>query len=354
MHARSSGYCTRVWTGLLLAASCCALPPTAHSHHSFVGFYDSERIVEVEGIVRAVSWRNPHGALTLEVRDASGEPRQWQVETGSISVLRVRGFDRDFVRVGDRVRIAGEAALRRERGLYARNMLLETGEEVLLSIGIEPRWTGAGTSELLEARFDASVADAARREADGIFRVWSTVLDDPGSFPMFKGGYPLTDDAARRKAQWDSSGIVQLGCAPKGMPALMITPFPIEFVDRGENVVLRFEEDNAERVILMGQAAVDAPASLLGRSRGHWGGTTLVVETDRVNAEYFDGEGTPLGAAARFVERFTPSENATRLEYTIEIIDPETFTRTFELARYFVWRPELEVKPYDCRVPDTL
>jgi hypothetical protein len=351
--ARSSGGRRRDPRGAVLAGALLSLcgfaAAPAHGHHSFVGFYDQNRIVEVEGVVRSLSWSNPHGTIVLDVTDAAGRVTEWRIETGSISVLRVRGFDREFVRVGDRVRLAGEAALKRENGLYARNMLLPSGEEVLLSIGISPRWTDPDTGALLEARFDDSVAEAARREADGIFRVWSTVLDDPASFPMFKGGYPLTEAALARKAEWDSSDIVQLGCAPKGMPALMITPFPIEFSRRGDDIVIRFEEDDAERLIVMGSAAPGAPA-LLGRSRGRFEGDTLVVETDRVSAEYFDGEGTPLGARARFVERFTPSADGRRLDYVIEISDPEAFTETFELERYFVWRPELKVKPYDCSV----
>jgi hypothetical protein len=338
-----------VLVGALLAWCVFAAVP-ASGHHSFVGFYDQNRIVEIEGVVRSVSWHNPHGSITLDVTDGEGRVSPWQIETGSISVLRVRGFDREFVQVGDHVRIAGEAALRRDKGLYARNMLLPSGDEVLLSIGISPRWTDPDTGALLEARFDDAVAAAARREADGIFRVWATVLDDPRSFPLFKGGYPLTEAAARRKAAWDASDVEQLGCAPKGMPAIMITPFPVEFVASGEDIVLRFEEDDADRLIVMGPTAPDLAPALLGRSRGRWEGTTLVVETDRVSAEHLDGEGTPLGAQARFVERFAPSEDGTRLDYTIEIVDPETFTERFELERYFVWRPELEVKSYDCSV----
>jgi hypothetical protein len=336
-----------IFAGLL--ACCIFAASTAEAHHSFVGFYDQNRIVEVEGVIRSLSWRNPHGSITLDVTDAAGTVTPWQIETGSISVLRVRGLDREFVRVGDRVRLAGEAARRRENGLYARNMLLPSGEEVLLSIGVTPRWTDPDTGKLLEARFDDTVAEAARREADGVFRVWSTVLDDPRSFPMFKGGYPFTDAAARRKAEWDASGVVQLGCAPKGMPALMITPFPIEITRRGDDIAIRFEEDDAERLIVMERPAPGGPA-LLGRSRGRFEGGSLVVETDRISAEHFDGEGTPLGAEARLVERFTPSADGTRLDYVIEIDDPEAFTETFALERYFVWRPELEVSLYDCSV----
>lgn len=328
----------------------CLAPMISAAHHSFAGFYDADQIVEIEGIVKSVSWRNPHGSLTIDVTDESGETTVWQIETGSISVLRIRGLDREFVRVGDRVRIAGEAALRREAGLYARNMLLPSGEEVMLSIGIAPRWTDPETGELLEPQYDSGVIKAAKREANGIFRVWSTVLDDPESFPLFKGGYPLTEEAEQIKSGWDASNVVLLGCEPKGMPSLMITPYPIEFVDHGETILIRFEEDNAERVIHMAPDADPSTAepSLLGFSTGRWDGDTLIVKTTNVNAPYFDSDGTPQSSDANFTEYFSLNAGQDRIDYRLVIDDPATFTETFALPRYWVWRPELTVEYYDC------
>jgi hypothetical protein len=331
-----------------LIAVMLSLAAPASAHHSFAGFYDADDIIEIEGIVRAVSWRNPHGALTIEVRDAAGESTLWEVETGSISVLRVRGLDRAFVGVRDRVRLAGERALRRPNGLYARNMLLASGEEVLLSIGIQPRWTDPETGRLLEAQFDESTANAARRSADGIFRVWATVLDDPESFPMFKGGYPLTEAARARKAEWDPSSVVLLGCAPKGMPSLMISPYPMELIDEGDRIRMRLEEDEAVRVIYLRNAPDDPAPSLLGRSVGRWEESTLVVETDRVSAKVFDTDGTPQSPRARFIERFTLNAAEDRLDYRITVADSATFTESFDLTRYWIWRPELSVNAYDC------
>lgn len=337
-----------------VAASALIVPRGSFAHHSFAGFYDQDRIVEIDGILTSVSWRNPHGSMTLDVTDDSGDTVEWVIETGSVSVLRVRGFDREFVRPGDHVTVAGEAALRRDNGLYARNLLLDNGEEVLLSIGISPRWANSAASALIEARFDLSVATRARAEAEGIFRVWSTVFEDPESFPMFKGGYPLTEAAVAAKADWDPSDAVQLGCDPKGMPSLMITPFPIEFARRGDDIAIRFEEDDTERLIHMASDArrPDGYRALLGYSTGRWEGGTLVVETDGVDARYFDGEGTPQSRMASFVERFTVREDQLRLDYRITITDPQAFSQPFDLTRYFVWRPELTVGRYDCVIPD--
>jgi hypothetical protein len=244
---------TRLACGISVAMIFVSVSPGgANAHHSFAGFYDRERIVEIEGVLTEVSWRNPHGRLRVDVTDAAGRVTEWSIETGTISIFRVRGIDPDFAQVGDRVRLAGQASLRSPSAMYAQQMLLADGHEVLLSIGIEPRWTNSETGELLEPAFDADVAAEARRNADGIFRVWSTVLEDPAAFPMFKGGYPLTQRGKELKAQWDAESIVLNGCTKKAMPLLMITPFPIEFVRDGADILIRFEEDDAVRRIHMG------------------------------------------------------------------------------------------------------
>ena len=335
-------------TTALMASLC----PSAPAHHSFVGFYDLSSIVEIEGRIQSVSWQNPHGSMVIEVNAPDGSTTDWQIETGSISVLRVRGIDRDVVKVGDRVRVAGEPALRRDNGLYARNLLLPSGEEFLLSIGVEPRWSTDSSAELAEPNYDENVATQARRNAEGIFRVWSTVFEDPDSFPMFKGGYPLTEAAVAKKAEWNPDSVVEQGCAFKGMPALMVSPYPIEIINQGDRIEMRFEEEDATRTIHM-DAAARKPGefeSIYGFSRGHWEGDALIVETDSISAEFFDYEGTPQSPEARYRERFELSDDESRLNYRIAVIDPMTFSEPFELSRYFTWRPDLVVNPYDCLV----
>ena len=62
-----------------------------HAHHSTVGIYDSNRTVEVTGVVSEVSWRNPHGRIFIDVEDESGAITEWEAETAAISVMRNRG-----------------------------------------------------------------------------------------------------------------------------------------------------------------------------------------------------------------------------------------------------------------------
>ena len=341
-----SGWFTRFLRAASLVVP--ALPAVAGAHHSFAGFYYPDRTIEIEGVVTEVSWFNPHGRMRVEVTDESGASNVWDVETGSVSVLRTRGVDPDLVQVGDRIRLAGDAAIRNDTGIYGRQLLLADGREILLSIGVTPRWTDAGTGELIAPAFDEQTAAAARQSAEGIFRVWGTVLDDPAAFPMYKGGYPLTAAGRATLAQWDAASAALNDCTLKAMPYIMITPYPIEFVRDGDDIVIRMEEDDAVRRIHMGAASPPSEHSFLGFSTGTWDGDTLVVETTHMQAEIFSPNGVRQSEDIRVTERFMPSAGGERMDYRITIDDPVTFTEPFELTRYFVWRPDLTVSAYDC------
>jgi len=149
--------------------------------------------------------------------------------------------------------------------------------------------------------------EAAKAKADGLFRVWSTIMSDPAAFPMFKGGYPLTVAGKAGLAKWNPRDNVLLKCGTKGTPLIMISPLPMEFSKDGDKIIMRLEEYDTVRTVHMNAKDV-APAAhtLYGYSRGRWEGTTFVVETDHIAAGYFDHEGTPQSAEIKTVERFIP------------------------------------------------
>ena len=322
----------------------------ALAHHSAVGIYDTTRLIEVEGVVTSVLWRNPHPAYTLAVEHDNGETVEWRIEAGSISTLRVLGIDRDFIAVGDRVRLAGQPSIRRPHGLLARNLLLEDGREVFLTGGSKPYWSEGDAGRLYEADVDAEQAERGRQTAMGIFRVWSRVPNDADSWPLYReivGG--LTETAEQIRAQWDPTQSPYLGCAPKGLPYVMGSAYPMEFVPQGEDLLIRLEESDARRVIHMGAADPEPEYSLYGYSTGRWDGNTLIVETVKIDTPHFYSDGTPQSRDIRLTEHFTLSESEDRLDYRLIVDDPETFTEIREFDRYWVWRPDLTVEPYNCQ-----
>ncbi len=167
---------------------------------------------------------------------------------------------------------------------------------------------------------------------------------------MFNRKLPLLSDAEARRSEYDSGDASLLGCTEWSMPRLMSNPLPMEFVRRDDDILQRFEEDDNVRVIHMDPDAADGSDEylVLGYSVGRWDGETLVVETTRVEPDRLDNRGTPFSSAMHLLERFTPSPDGTRLNYSLTITDPHTFSESFEVGRYWIWRPEMAVGAYDC------
>ena len=324
--------------GLALAAE------PAASHHSTAAIYDSSRTLEVAGVVESISWRNPHGSLAFRAADGT----LWEAEMPATVVLRILGIRQDLIDVGDRITVAGAPARRSPDEMLARNILLPTGYELAFGANV-PHFPAGRNGNLIGRSYDDSNVDEAIAKADGIFRVWSTNMTDPAAFPMFKGDYPVNDAARAVIAQWDPLDNDLLHCGTKGMPLIMITPAPIEFVRDGETIVMRIEEYDSRRTIHMSDDAVPPPGpSQMGFSRGRFEGETLVVETTGIQAQYFDPDGVPQSDRITLVERFTPNADYTQLDYRVRVDDPVYFTEPFELSRYFVWKPEMTVVPYNC------
>ena len=88
---------------------CLALAPAAWAHHS-QSEYDLRGKVEVEGTVTKVEWRSPHAWFYLDVTNDKGETVNWSFELPSPVTLMRRGWTRDSLKVGDRVKVSGAPA----------------------------------------------------------------------------------------------------------------------------------------------------------------------------------------------------------------------------------------------------
>jgi hypothetical protein len=318
--------------------------PALQAHHSTVAIYDSSRTTEVTGVVEEISWRNPHGSLRLRAEDGN----IWEAEMPATVVLRILGIRQDLIAVGDRITMAGAPARRAEHEMNARNILLASGYELAFGANV-PYFPAGKNGNLIGRGYDDSNIDEAIANADGIFRVWATNMTDPAAFPMFKGGYPVNDAARAEIARWDPLDNDLLKCGTKGMPLIMITPAPVEFILDGDRIEMHIEEYDSRRTIHLGDTAEPPPEpTQMGFSRGRFENETLVVETTHIQAQYFDPDGVPQSDQIRLVERFTPNADYSRLDYTVTVTDPVYFTEPFELSRYFVWRPEMTVAAYNC------
>jgi hypothetical protein len=88
---------------------CLALVPTAWAHHS-QSEYDLTSKVDVEGVVTKVEWRSPHAWIYVDVTNDKGEKVNWNFELPSPVTLMRRGWTRDSLKPGDRVKVGGAPA----------------------------------------------------------------------------------------------------------------------------------------------------------------------------------------------------------------------------------------------------
>lgn len=343
---------TKLFKYLIVICISSLLPITANAHHSYAATFEVETIEELEGQVTSLQWKNPHIVFGLQTADGL-----YQIESHSLSIMRRTGIQADALKVGDRIRVAGNPARDGSNSMFVLTTLLPDGNELIFDPFMkEGRWSENADSNdtWLAAVEDAEASDS------GVFRVWSTSLGDvAGALPFAETmnpaavyNYPLTPVArASVQAFNPLTDIPTLNCQPKGMPYAMEQPYPMEIVQVGENIHILMEEYNGLRVVHMNAAASSAATqsgSLLGYSIGHWDGDTLVVETSRISYPYFSGAGIPLGDDATTAERFTPSDDGKRLDYSMTITNPLSFTEPVTVSKYWLALPGASVQSYVC------
>jgi hypothetical protein len=67
--------------------------------------FDVEKNISVEGTVKQFMWTNPHSWIRLMVTDAKGQPQEWAVEMGSLTILVSLGWNPKTLLPGDKIRM---------------------------------------------------------------------------------------------------------------------------------------------------------------------------------------------------------------------------------------------------------
>jgi hypothetical protein len=141
-----------------------------------------------------------------------------------------------------------------------------------------------------------------------------------------------------------------LRCVSPGLVRVSGWPYPLEIVQNDTQVTILYESfHEVRRIFLDGRTFADdlAPRAM-GYSRGHWEGSTLVVETDKLSPAHVDLAGQPLSGNARVVERMSLSADGRELRSELTVYDPENYRRP--VTRHRSWRktPEVTILEYDC------
>ena len=329
------------------------IPVAGFAHHGSVvnpELYLAENLVELEGEVTAVFWRNPHPRFKLSVLNENNEETIWELEmSGSINGYRRMGIAADdIIQLGDRVKVAGFISKIDTASLGILHILLANGQEFVNGRTRELRWS----TERMAGEFQdlaASSVEAAKQAADGIFRVWANVQElgiRPSDYEPF-----FTERGRELAAAYDPlTDNYELNCT-QGMPETMFDRgAPMELIDQDDRILIHLQEYDVERMVYMNpeHEQMDAGLSPLGYSKGHWDGDTLVVNTTDVSWAYYDEVGIPQSEQVSFNERFSVSDDGNTLNYLLTINDPVVFSEPYVRNSSRKWEPGREVEVYNC------
>ena len=78
------------------------------AHHSLAGVYDMKKEVELSGSVEKLQFVNPHGSLTVSVKNPDGSTTPWVMTLGSATSLAQRGVGKtgpNALHTGDSIKV---------------------------------------------------------------------------------------------------------------------------------------------------------------------------------------------------------------------------------------------------------
>ena len=89
--------------GWLMAAS-----GSLQAHHSLAGVYDMKKDMQLSGSLESIKFVNPHGSLTVAVKNADGSATSWVLTLGSATALAQRGVGKtgpNALHAGDNITV---------------------------------------------------------------------------------------------------------------------------------------------------------------------------------------------------------------------------------------------------------
>jgi hypothetical protein len=89
--------------GCLLVAVSVTGSVALQAHHSLAGVYDMKGERELIGTIVKILYVNPHGSMTISVKNPDGTTTDWVCTTGSATRLADRGLGKGTLKAGDTI-----------------------------------------------------------------------------------------------------------------------------------------------------------------------------------------------------------------------------------------------------------
>jgi hypothetical protein len=319
---------------LIAIAIVAAIASPALAHHSAAA-YNTQQNISVTGPIKVYNFKNPHVTLFIEVKKADGTTSLMEVEAGAASVLSPLGFNKDSVKVGEIVTIAGNPSRNApDKEMLGKDLTKADGSYIPLNISSRSVYASTGGS------------------ATTIAGTWFSPMR---SFTGFLGGargWP-TNEKARAAAVNDPKATTQKDCIPIGVPAMMFYPVATTIKVERDRVVMDIDWMDSERTIYL-DGRKHPPAtetSLLGHSVGRFEGTALIVETTNFKEHPMGlSQTVPSSTQKKLTEKFALGPDGKTLIYSGTIEDPVYLNGPIPWSGSWEYRPGMPHSNQKCDV----
>src|SRR6059036_4339335 len=113
--------------GLLVLAT---VPVAAH--HAFSSEFDSNRPVQLTGVVTKMEWINSHAWIHIDVKKPDGTVEKWMIEGGTPNTLLRRGFTKNSLTIGTEIKVDGYQAKDGSMRGNGRDLTLPDGRKLFM------------------------------------------------------------------------------------------------------------------------------------------------------------------------------------------------------------------------------
>src|SRR6266581_9804865 len=108
------------------------------AHHSLAGVYEMKKDMELSGSVESLKFVNPHGSLTVAVKNADGSTTSWVLTLGSATALAQRGIGKtgpNALHAGDNITVKFLPAKDGSPLGFLKTVVMPDGRVIQISAG---------------------------------------------------------------------------------------------------------------------------------------------------------------------------------------------------------------------------
>jgi Family of unknown function (DUF6152) len=101
------------------------------AHHSFSLEFDATKPVTFKGVVTKVEWMSPHVYFSVDVKQGPSKVVNWVFESAGPTALARRGWNRNSLKIGDRITVIAYRAKDDVHVASAREVVLADGRKLI-------------------------------------------------------------------------------------------------------------------------------------------------------------------------------------------------------------------------------